>query len=96
MTIYETPTFYEWMVNKSETVTVIAEYEDKTTFDIQDLGEYLAKIPWYEVPSQIILDEYEAHKFLSDETVPISYLLDSPILETKEITTQTKHPEQLF
>lgn len=75
MTIYETPTFYEWMVNKSETVTAIDEYEDKTTFEIQDLGEYLAKIPWYEIPSQIILNEHEAHKLLSDETVPIGRLL---------------------
>lgn len=71
MTIYETPTFYEWTVNNSETVTVIDKYEDKTTFNIQDLGEYLAKTPWQEVPPQIILDEHEAHKFLSGETVPI-------------------------
>jgi len=90
MAIYETPTFYEWMINKTETITVVTEYEDQETFNIQDLGEYLAKAPWSEVSSQIILDEYEAHKFLSGETAPISYLLDSPILEAKEITTQVQ------
>lgn len=90
MTIYETPTFHEWMVNNSETVTTIDKYEDKTTFDIQDLGEYLAILLRYQVSSRIILSEREEHEFLSGKTVPISYLLDSTILETKEITTKTK------
>jgi hypothetical protein len=78
------------MVNNSETVTTIDKSEDKTTFDIQDLGEYLAILLRYQVSSRIILGEREEHEFLSGKTVPISYLLDSTILETKEITTKTK------
>lgn len=76
MTIYETPTPYERMVNKTEILTIVAEYEDETTFDIQDFGEYLANLPCCEVPSQIILGEREAHKLLSDGTLPVSCLLD--------------------
>lgn len=82
MTIYETPTLYERMVNKAETINVVAEYEDRGTFDIRDLGEYLAKTPWSEVPPKIILNEHEAHKFLSGETVPIGSLLDDTIPRT--------------
>lgn len=82
MTIYETPTLYERMVNKAETITVVAEYEDRGTFDIQDLGEYLANLPCCEVPSQIILGEREAHKLLSDKTVPIGSLLDDTVSST--------------
>jgi hypothetical protein len=96
MAIYETPTFYEWIVNNSEMVTIIDKYEDKTTFEIQDLGEYLANLPRHQVPSRIILGEREAQEFLSGETVPISYLLDSTILDTQAITPHTKHSGSLF
>lgn len=83
MTIYETPTLYERMVNKDETITVVAEYEDRDAFDIQDLGEYLANAPWNEVPPRITLDEHEAHKFLSCETVPIGSLVDNTVSSTQ-------------
>ena len=82
MAIYETPTLYERMVNKDETITVVAEYEDRDAFDIQDLGEYLANAPWNEVPLRITLDEHEAHKFLSGETIPIGSLLDDTVSST--------------
>lgn len=82
MTIYETPTLYERMVNKDETITVVAEYEDRDTFDIRDLGECLAKTPWSEVPPKIMFNEHEAHKFLSDKTVPIGRSLDNTVSST--------------
>ena len=82
MTIYETPTLYERMVNKAETITIVAEYEDRDAFDIRDLGECLANAPWSEVPPRITLDEHEAHKFLSGETVPIGSLLDDTVSST--------------
>ena len=82
MTIYETSTLYERMVNKAETINVVAEYEDRDAFDIQDLGEYLAKTPWNEVPPKITLNEHEAHKLLSDKTVSIGRSLDDTVSST--------------
>lgn len=76
MIIYETPTPYERMINKTEIVTIVAKYEDKTTFDIQDFGKYLANLPCHEIPSQFTLSEREAHELLSDGILPVSCLLN--------------------
>lgn len=78
------------MVNKTKTITVVAEYEDRDAFNIQDLGEYLAKTPWNEVPPKIILNEHEAHKFLSDKTVPISRSLDNTVFRTQRRPAPTR------
>ena len=64
--------FYPLNPESTRETTLIAEYNDDTTFDVGDLGEDLANMPWYEVPALITLDMTEALRFLGGEPVGVS------------------------
>ena len=64
--------FYPLNPESTRETTLVAEYNDDTTFDVGDLGEDLANMPWYEVPALITLDMIEALRFLGGEPVGVS------------------------
>lgn len=64
--------FYPLNPESTRETTLVAEYNDDTTFDVGDLGEDLANMPWYEVPALITLDMTEALRFLGGEPVGVS------------------------
>jgi hypothetical protein len=64
--------FYPLNPESTRETTLVAEYKDNTTFDVGDLGEDLANMPWYEVPALITLDIAETLRFLGGEPVGVS------------------------
>lgn len=64
--------FYPLNPESTRETTLVTEYDDETTFDVGDLGEDLANMPWYEVPALITLDITETLRFLNGESVGVS------------------------